>query len=67
MCFFAQNIDVLLFNHNKIMNEPGQLHTFLAEDEGDRHYLDQFLAPISGKSRLSNYAANQYDESSSEW
>ena len=59
MYLFAQNIDVLLFNHNKIMNEHGQLHIFLAEDEGDRHYLDQFLAPSSGKSRLSSYAANQ--------
>lgn len=42
---FARNIDVQIFNHNRIMNEPGQLHIFTSEDEGDKHFLNKFLVP----------------------
>jgi ATP-dependent DNA helicase PIF1 len=42
---FARNIDADVFNYNKIQNCPGQLHVFPSVDEGDTHYLHQFLAP----------------------
>ncbi|KAK3107653.1 hypothetical protein FSP39_019224 [Pinctada imbricata] len=42
---FSRNVDVLLFNKNKLEQLHGQLHTFVSEDEGSKHYIDKFLAP----------------------
>lgn len=42
---FARNIDVDLFNHDKVQGLPGQMSVFRSEDEGDFHYINKFLAP----------------------
>ena len=42
---FARNIDVMLFNYNKLNSFNGDLHTFRSEDSGDSKLCDQFLAP----------------------
>lgn len=42
---FARNIDVMLFNHNKLKSVVGDLQTFKSEDSGDVKMCDQFLAP----------------------
>ncbi|KAK3088180.1 hypothetical protein FSP39_015772 [Pinctada imbricata] len=42
---FSRNVDVLLFYKNKLKQLHGQLHTFVSEDEGSKHYIAKFLAP----------------------
>lgn len=42
---FARDIDVMLFNHNKLKSVVGDLHAFKSEDSGDVKMCDQFLAP----------------------
>ena len=42
---FARNIDVDLFNFDKIQKLPTQLYVFTSEDEGDTCFLEKFLAP----------------------
>jgi hypothetical protein len=41
---FARNIDVDLFNNDKVQGLPGHMFVFRSEDEGDFHYINKFLA-----------------------
>ncbi|WP_143556154.1 hypothetical protein, partial [Solemya velum gill symbiont] len=42
---FARNVDVDLFNYNKLLNLTGELKVYKAHDEGDQHYLSKMIAP----------------------
>lgn len=42
---FARNIDVDIFNYNKVKELPGELRVYKATDEGSEHYLNRLLAP----------------------
>lgn len=42
---FARNLDVDLFNYEKVQGIKGQLYVFTSEDMGDTHFLNKFLAP----------------------
>ncbi|CAG2185521.1 PIF1 [Mytilus edulis] len=42
---FARNIDVDMFNYNKLNQIQGELQTYHSVDEGSAHYINKFLAP----------------------
>lgn len=42
---FARNLDVDVFNYNKLQKLTGELKVYKASDEGSEHYLSKFLAP----------------------
>lgn len=42
---FAWNLDVDLFNYNKLQSIPGDLKVYHAQDQGSEHYLNKMLAP----------------------
>ncbi|CAC5394981.1 PIF1 [Mytilus coruscus] len=42
---FARNLDVDLFNYNKLQSMPGKLKVYKAQDQGSEHYLNRTLAP----------------------
>ncbi|XP_033756127.1 ATP-dependent DNA helicase RRM3-like [Pecten maximus] len=42
---FARNLDVDLFNFEKLNQLDGELKRYKATDEGSEHYLGKFLAP----------------------
>ena len=42
---FARNMDVDIFNYNKLNQIPGHLSVYHAVDEGSEHYLNRFLTP----------------------
>jgi hypothetical protein len=43
---FARNLNVGLFNYNKLQNLSGELKMFSSVNEGSHHYLNKCLAPI---------------------
>ena len=41
---FARNVDIGLFNYNKLQNLPGELKVCSSADEGSHHYFNKCLA-----------------------